>query len=87
MAKAKVETPDLLEAAVNEAISICDGDIRAAFRASLVANTFLTAEVERLSNAVSFGFTRGKISPARGASQKLDHWREISVGEVTHDPK
>jgi hypothetical protein len=25
-----------------------------------VADSFLTAEVERLANAVSFGFTRGK---------------------------
>ena len=44
---------------------------RAALRASLVANSFVAAEVERLSNAVSFGFTRGKISPSRGASEKL----------------
>jgi hypothetical protein len=83
MAEAKAETPDRTELAVDEAIAICDGDIRAALRASLVANSFLTAEVERLSNAVSFGFTRGKLSPARGASEKLDQWREISSGALS----
>jgi hypothetical protein len=77
MAEPKAETPDPLEVAVDEAIAICDGDVRAALRASLVANSFLTAEMERLDNAVSFGFTRGKLSPARGASEKLDQWREI----------
>jgi hypothetical protein len=77
MAELKTETPDPVESAVDEAISICDGDIRAALRASLVANSFLTAEVERLANAVSFGFTRGKLSPAREASEKQDQWREI----------
>jgi len=60
MAEAKAETPDPIELAVDEAIAICDGDIRGALRASLVANSFLAAEVERLTNAVSFGFTRGK---------------------------
>jgi hypothetical protein len=28
---------------------------------------------------VSSGFTRGKVSPARAASAKLDEWREISA--------
>ena len=63
--------PDALEQEVNEAIALCDDDIRVALRATLVANAFLEAQVEQLSQAVSFGFTRGKTSPARRASEKL----------------
>jgi hypothetical protein len=74
------DAPDPLEAAVEQAIAICDGDVRAALRAALVANSFLMDEVERLTGAVSFGFTRGRISPARRASERLDRWREISAG-------
>lgn len=68
-----------LEGEVDEAIAICSGDVRAALRAALVANSFLEAEVERLTKAVSFGFIRG--TPARRASQMLDQWREISERE------
>jgi hypothetical protein len=80
MAEPASDAPDPLEAAVEQAIAICDGDVRAALRAALVANSFLMDEVERLTRAASFGFARGRISPARRASAKLDHWREISAG-------
>jgi hypothetical protein len=52
-----------LEAAVDDAISLCGGDVRAALRAALLANAYLEAEVERLSEAVSAGFARGRIRP------------------------
>ena len=51
----------LLEAEVDEAIAICGGDARAALRATLVANAHLEAEVERLTEAISTGFARGRI--------------------------
>jgi hypothetical protein len=70
------EAPDPLEAAIEQAIAVCDGDVRAALRAALVANSFLMDEVERLTRAASFGFARGRTSPARRASR----WREISAG-------
>jgi hypothetical protein len=72
--------PDLLEAAVEQAIAICDGDVLAALRAALVANSFLMDEVERLTKEVSVGFARGRISPARRASERLNRWRGISTG-------
>ena len=72
--------PDLLEAAVEQAIAICDGDVLAALRAALVANSFLMDEVERLTMEVSVGFARGRISPARRASERLNRWRGISTG-------
>jgi hypothetical protein len=69
---------DELEREVDQAIALCGGDTRAALRATLVANAFLNQELERLSRAVSVGFTRGKMSPARRASEQIDRWREIS---------
>jgi hypothetical protein len=74
------EAPDPVEVAVEQAIAICDGDVRAALRAVRVANSFLMDEVERLTRAASFGFARGRISPARRASERLERWREISAG-------
>ena len=50
-----------LEAEVDQAIATCGGDIRAALRATLVANAFLEAELERLTEAMSTGFTRGRM--------------------------
>ncbi len=50
-----------LEAEVQQAIDLCGGDIRAALRVTLIANSFLETEVERLSAAVSTGFSRGRI--------------------------
>jgi hypothetical protein len=58
------ETQDLareLETEIDEAIGICSGDIRAALRATLVANSFLEGELKRLTEAISTGFARGRI--------------------------
>jgi hypothetical protein len=49
----------VLDAAVNAAIAACGGDARAAVSALIVANNYLEAEVKRLAEAVSLGFTRG----------------------------
>ena len=67
---------DELERDVDQAIALCGGDMRAALRAILLANAFLEAEIERLTCSVSIGFTRGKMSPFRRASETLDEWRE-----------
>jgi hypothetical protein len=77
MAQPARHAPNLLEAAVEQAIAVCDGDVIAALRASLIANSFLADEVERLTKEVSVGFARGKISPA---SERLERWRGISAG-------
>jgi hypothetical protein len=71
--------PDPVDGAIEQAIAICDGDVRAALRAALVANSFLMDEVERLTRAASFGFARGRTSPARRASERLECWREVSA--------
>ena len=80
MAEPQHESSDFLELSTDQAIAMCDGDVRAALRAALVANSFLMAEVDQLTSAVSFGFTRGRTSARRRASEKLDQWREISEG-------
>jgi hypothetical protein len=79
-AAAQPSEPDVtatLDSEVEEAISLCDGDVRAALRAMLVANTFLAAQLDELTRAVSSGFTRRKTSSSRQASEKLDRWREF----------
>ena len=50
-----------LEAEIDDAIAICGGDVRAALRATLVANAYLEAELERLTEAISTGFARGHV--------------------------
>jgi hypothetical protein len=57
-------TTNAIEDEVQEALAICGGDAIAALRITLIANAFLEAEVDRLSAAVSSGFTRGKVRKA-----------------------
>jgi hypothetical protein len=56
----------LLEAEVDEAIATCGGDARAALRATLFANSYLEAEVERLTHAIPARFARGRIRKPSG---------------------
>ena len=53
--KSEAVTAALVEAEVDEAIATCGGDVRAALRATLIANTYLEAEIERLTEAISTG--------------------------------
>jgi hypothetical protein len=62
--KLEAETEGLLEAEVEEAIATCGGDVRAALRATLIANAYLQAEIERLTEAISTGFARGRLRKA-----------------------
>lgn len=49
-----------LETAADEAIAACGGNPREAVKALLLAQAYLKVEVERLAEAVSRGFTRGR---------------------------
>ena len=51
--KSEAGTAALVEAEVDEAIGTCGGDVRAALRAILIANAYLEAEIERLTEAIS----------------------------------
>lgn len=63
MAQPIPETTELdpaaeLEFEVQEAVDLCRGDARAALRATLMANSYLQGEVDRLEAAASPGFSR-----------------------------
>jgi hypothetical protein len=60
------EQDDELETAVDQAIAVCSGDMRAAVRALIVANNFLESEVEELMKAVSHAYTRGRFRTYTG---------------------
>ncbi|MET0677419.1 MAG: hypothetical protein ABW175_16610 [Bradyrhizobium sp.] len=62
----KPEASDELETAVDQAISACDGDLRAAIRALIVANDYLECEVAELMKAVSHAYTRGRFNSYSG---------------------
>ena len=60
------EQDDGLDAAVEQAIAVCDGDMRAAVRALIVANNFLESEISELMKAVSHAYTRGRFRTYSG---------------------
>ena len=57
---------DELEAAIDQAIAACDGDLRTAIRALIVANNFLECEIGELMKAVSHAYTRGRFHTYSG---------------------
>jgi hypothetical protein len=61
-----VHDDDGLEAAVDEAITACGGDMRATIRALLVANDYLESEVSELMKAVSHAYVRGRFRTYTG---------------------
>ena len=69
--KSEAETAALLEAEVDEAIASCGGDVRAALRATLIANRYLEATIERLTQAISTGFARGRMRRASQLMKKI----------------
>lgn len=58
---AEFDAAILLEAEVDEAIALCSGDIRAALRATLIANAYLEREIERSTETISTGLARGRM--------------------------
>jgi hypothetical protein len=63
--------PDI-DAEADLAIMICDGDVRAALKASLVANAFLEQEVERMRQMQSAGYGAARCArcPCRNGQPK-----------------
>jgi hypothetical protein len=57
---------DELEAAVDQAIAACNGDMRSTIRALLVANEYLESEVSELMKAVSRAYVRGRFQTYSG---------------------
>lgn len=65
-AQPEPEDDDGLEAAVDQAISACGGDMRSTIRALIVANEFLENEVGELMKAVSRAHSRGRFQTYSG---------------------
>jgi len=57
---------DRLEAAVDQAIAACGGDMRSTIRALIVANDYLESEVSELMKAVSHAYVRGRFQSYSG---------------------
>ena len=57
---------DELEAAIDQAIAACGGDMRATIRALIVANNYLESEVSELMKAVSHAYVRGRFHTYSG---------------------
>ena len=57
---------DGLEAAVDQAIAACGGDMRSTIRALIVANEYLENEVGELMKAVSRAYARGRFQAYSG---------------------
>jgi hypothetical protein len=57
---------DGLEAAVDQAIAACGGDMRSTIRALIVANEYLESEVGELMKAVSHAYARGRFQTYTG---------------------
>jgi hypothetical protein len=60
------EDSEGLEAAVDQAIAACGGDMRSAIRALIVANEYLETEVGELMKAVSHAYARGRFQTYSG---------------------
>jgi hypothetical protein len=57
---------DRLEAAADQAIAACGGDVRDALKALIVANEYLESEVCELMQAVSHAYARGRFKTYTG---------------------
>ena len=57
---------DGLEAAVDQAIEACGGDMRSTIRALIVAIEYLETEVGELMKAISHAFVRGRFHTYSG---------------------
>lgn len=60
------EEDDELRVAVDQAIAACDGDMRSAIRALIVANNYLESEISELMKAVSRAYARGRFQSYSG---------------------
>ena len=63
---ATAEDDNGLEAAVDQAIAACGGDMRSTIRALIVANQYLEDEAGELMKAVSHAYTRGRFHTYSG---------------------
>jgi hypothetical protein len=58
--------PEGLQAAVDQAIATCGGDMRSALSALIVANEYPEFEIGELMKAVSHAYARGRFDTYSG---------------------
>ena len=63
------EESDRLEAAADQAIAACNGDMRSAIRALILANEYLEYELCEMFAAVSKGYARGRTRRTNGGRE------------------
>jgi hypothetical protein len=56
---------DRYEQACNQAIAMCDGNLRSTIKALIMANEYLEAELQELQATLSSGHARRKESAAK----------------------
>lgn len=61
---------DALEEAIDVAIDACEGDVRAALRALIIANSFLEEEVSRVRAQLSRGYARAQRDAPPGSASR-----------------
>jgi hypothetical protein len=57
---------DRYEHACNQAIAMCDGNLRSTIKALIMANEYLEAELQELQATIANGPADGKSSRAKG---------------------
>jgi hypothetical protein len=57
---------DRYEQACNQAIAMCDGNLRSTIKALIMANEYLEAELQELQSAMSAADTHQTLPAARG---------------------
>jgi hypothetical protein len=62
-------TPDPYEQACDQAIAMCNGSMRGAIKALIMANEYLETELQQLQATVSQGFGRGRDGRDAAANQ------------------
>jgi hypothetical protein len=68
------EQDDGLDAAVEQAIAVCDGDMRAAIRALIVANNFLERDLGVEEGRIAC-LHEGALSDLHGMIDGVVRWR------------
>jgi hypothetical protein len=64
--QANVSQDDVLEAAVDQTIAACNGDMRATVRALILTNNFLECEMGELKKAISQAYVRRRFDTYSG---------------------
>jgi hypothetical protein len=59
---------DRYEQACDQAIAMCDGNMRSTIKALIMANEYLEIELQELQTAISSGCAPARLSGAKGDS-------------------